>query len=86
MRARARAWRVRVRDYSYPGKYDFVMENKAGLYRMLVDASCAIFQNLSAVSDLMSDSAVNSAKKSLREIAMSAFEKCEENYRSLMSE
>lgn len=44
------------------------MENKVGLYRMLIDASCAIFQNLGALSSLMDDDAINSAKKSLREI------------------
>lgn len=61
------------------------MENNVGLYRMLIDASCAIFQNLSAVSDLMSDSAVKSAKESLREISRKAKARLDENIDKLFT-
>lgn len=62
------------------------MENNVGLYRMLIDASCAIFQNLSAVSDLMSDSAVKSAKDSLREITGSAQARLDEIFNDFFTD
>lgn len=86
MRARARAWRVRVRVFKLSRIIPYVMENKVGLYRMLIDASCAIFQNLTAVSDLMSDSAVKSAKESLREITGCAQSCLDEIFNNLFAD
>lgn len=48
------------------------MENKVGLYRMLIDASCAISQNLGELTPFLGVDSLKSARKSLREITACA--------------